>query len=104
MLAGHAGRRRGAAVRAALRMGLALALLIVVVNALVVNRGETVLARLGDWPLLGQVDVTARGARRRRSWSACAPLVAMVAFAVYSACVDPDRVLRRCARSPAARP
>ncbi len=52
-----AGARR--AVRAALRMGLALALLIVVVNALVVNRGETVLARLGDWPLLGQVDVTA---------------------------------------------
>ena len=47
------------AVRAALRMGLTLALLIVVVNALVVSRGETVLARLGDWPLLGQVDVTA---------------------------------------------
>ena len=49
-------------------MGLALALLIVVVNALVVNRGETVLARLGDWPLLGQVDVT---------------LEALVAGAVY---------------------
>ena len=49
---------RGGAVRAALRMGLALALPIVVVNALVVDRGETVLARLGDWPLLGQVDVT----------------------------------------------
>ena len=59
----------GGAVRAALRMGLALALLIVAVNALVVNRGETVLARLGDWPLLGQVDVTAEaivdGARAR---------------------------------------
>ena len=28
----------------------------------------------------------------------------VLAFAVYSACVDPDRVLRRsCARSPAAR-
>ena len=40
-------------------MGFALALLIVVVNALVVSRGETVLARLGEWPLLGQVDVTA---------------------------------------------
>ena len=37
---------------------MALAFLIVVVNALVVSRGETVLARLGEWPLLGRVDVT----------------------------------------------
>src|SRR4029079_19749475 len=36
----------GRAVRVAVRMGLALALLIVIVNALVVDRGETVLARL----------------------------------------------------------
>ena len=40
-------------------MGLVLALLIVAVNALVVSSGETVLARLGEWPLLGQVDITA---------------------------------------------
>ena len=40
------------AVRAALWMGLTLALLIVVVNAIAVSRGETVLARLGDWPML----------------------------------------------------
>jgi energy-coupling factor transport system permease protein len=83
----------GRAVRAALSMGLALALLIAAVNALVVSRGETVLARLGAWPLLGEVDVTAEaiadGARL-----ALLVLVAMVGFAVYSACVDPDRVLR----------
>jgi energy-coupling factor transport system permease protein len=81
------------AVRAALRMGLSLALLIVVVNALVVSRGETVLARLGDWPLLGPVDVTLEAIVAGLSIGLRAA-VAMVAFAVYSACVDPARVLR----------
>ncbi|MBS1878731.1 MAG: hypothetical protein JST31_04405 [Actinobacteria bacterium] len=86
-----AGARR--AVRVSLRMGLGLALLIVVVNALVVNRGETVLARLGEWPLLGQVDVTLESVVAGAVIGLRA-LVALVAFAVYSACVDPDRVLR----------
>ncbi|MEX2448482.1 MAG: CbiQ family ECF transporter T component, partial [Solirubrobacterales bacterium] len=83
----------GRAVRAALRMGLSLALLIVVVNALVVNRGETVLLRLGEWPLLGRVDVTAEALAAGAAIGLRAA-VAMVAFAVYSSCVDPDRVLR----------
>jgi energy-coupling factor transport system permease protein len=81
------------AVRAALRMGMTLGLLIVVVNALVVSRGETVLARLGEWPLLGQVDVTAEAIAAGLALGLRAA-AAMVAFAVYSACVDPDRVLR----------
>ncbi len=90
-----AGRLAGAgqAVRAAIRLGLAIALPIVVVNALVVNRGETVLARLGDWPLLGQVDVTAEAIADGAIFGLRAVAV-MIAFAVYSACVDPDRVLR----------
>jgi energy-coupling factor transport system permease protein len=88
LLAGARG-----AVRVALRMGLTLAILIVVVNALVVDRGETVLARLGDWPLLGQVDITLESLAAGAVIGLRA-LVAMVAFAVYSACVDPDRVLR----------
>jgi energy-coupling factor transport system permease protein len=83
----------GTAVRAALRMGLALALLIVVVNGLVVSRGETVLARLGEWPLLGRVDVTAEALADGLVLGLRAAIV-MVVFAVYSACVDPDRVLR----------
>jgi energy-coupling factor transport system permease protein len=83
----------GDAVRSALRMGLTLALLIVVVNALVVDRGETVLLRLGEWPLLGRVDVTAE-ALAAGAVIGLRAAVAMVAFAVYSACVDPDRVLR----------
>lgn len=86
-----AGARR--AVRAALKMGLALALLIVVVNALVVSRGETVVARLGDWPLLGEMNVTAEAIVAGVSGGLRAA-VAIIAAAVYSACVDPDRVLR----------
>lgn len=90
-----AGRLAGAhaAVRAALWMGLTLAALIVVVNALVVSRGATVLARLGEWPLFGQVDVTVEAIVAGTVLGLRAAVV-MVAFAVYSACVDPDRVLR----------
>ncbi|HXV06267.1 MAG TPA: energy-coupling factor transporter transmembrane component T [Solirubrobacterales bacterium] len=92
ILAGVSAGARGA-VRAALGMGLALAVPIVVVNALVTHRGDTVLMRLGDWPLLGQVDVTAE-ALAAGAVIALRAAVTMVAFAVYSACVDPDRVLR----------
>lgn len=90
-----AGRCAGAgdAVRVALRMGVTLALLIVAVNALVVDRGETVLLRLGELPLLGQVNVTAE-ALAAGAVIGLRAAVAMVGFAVYSACVDPDRVLR----------
>lgn len=92
VLAGYtAGAVR--AVHAALRMGATLALLIVIVNALVVNRGETVLLRLGRFPLLGRVDVTAE-ALAAGAVIGLRAAVAMVGFAVYSACVDPDRVLR----------
>jgi energy-coupling factor transport system permease protein len=86
-----AGARR--AVRLALKMGLALGLLIVVVNAVVVNRGEMVLARLGEWPLFGRVDVTLEAIVAGLSGGLRAA-VTIVAAAVYSACVDPDRVLR----------
>jgi len=86
-----AGARR--AVWFAVKMGFALALLIVVVNALVVDRGATVVARLGEWPLLGRVDVTFEALVAGLS-SGLRAAVTMVAAAVYSACVDPDRVLR----------
>jgi energy-coupling factor transport system permease protein len=90
-----AGRLAGAgtAVRAAIRLGAAIALPIVAINALVVSRGETVLARLGDWPLLGQVDVTAEAIVAGAVFGLRAAVV-MILCAVYSACVDPDRVLR----------
>ena len=81
------------AVRAALWLSLTLVVLIVVVNALVVDRGETVLLRLGEWPLFGRVDVTAESIVAGAVIGLRAA-VAMIAFAVYSACVDPDKVLR----------
>jgi energy-coupling factor transport system permease protein len=86
-----AGARR--AVVASLRLGLVLALTIVLVNGLVTDRGETVLARLGHWPVLGQVNVTAE-ALAAGAVIGLRVLVAMVALGVYSACVDPDKVLR----------
>jgi energy-coupling factor transport system permease protein len=86
-----AGARR--AVRSGLRLGLSLALLVGVVNALVTARGETVVARLGEWPLLGRVDVTLEAILAGVSYGLLAA-AGIVAFAVYSACVDPDRVLR----------
>ncbi|HET9152826.1 MAG TPA: CbiQ family ECF transporter T component [Solirubrobacterales bacterium] len=90
-----AGALAGAslAVRSGLRMGLSLFLLVTVVNALVTSRGETVVARLGHWPLLGRVDVTLEAVVAGVSYGLIAAAT-IVAFAVYSACVDPDRVLR----------
>jgi energy-coupling factor transporter transmembrane protein EcfT len=86
-----AGARR--AVLAALRLGLTLLLLMAAVNALVYHRGDTILVRGWDMPVLGKTDVTlesivAGGAIGMRV------AVVVLAFAVYSACVDPDRVLR----------
>ena len=83
-----------AAVRAALRMGLALALLIVVVN------GAGRRPRRDGAGAARRLAAAGPGRRHRRRRSAAGAViglraaVAMVAFAVYSACVDPDRVLR----------
>jgi len=89
-----AGRLAGAgsAVRAALWMGLTLALVIVVVNALVVSRGDTVWVRWGSVPWFSDI-VTAEAVTAGAVLGLRAAVV-MIAFAVYSACVDPDRVLR----------
>ena len=86
-----AGAQR--AVFTALRLGLALLVLITAVNAIVTDRGSTILARLGDFPILGRVDITAE-AIAAGAIIGLRALAAMIAAAVYSACVDPDRVLR----------
>ena len=85
------GARR--AVVSALRLGLVLALLITVVNGLVTDRGETVLLRLGEVPVLGDVNVTLE-ALAAGAVIGLRAIAAIIAAAVYSACVDPDRVLR----------
>jgi energy-coupling factor transport system permease protein len=86
-----AGARK--AVAATLRMGVALAFLIVVVEALVVDRGETVLLRAGHWPILGQVDITLE-AIVAGTLIGLRAVATVIAFGVYSACVDPDKVMR----------
>lgn len=86
-----AGARR--AVAFSIRLGLLLAVLIVAVNGLVTDRGATVLVRLGDLPLLGQTNVTAESLAAGATIGLRA-LAVIVAASVYSACVDPDRVLR----------
>jgi energy-coupling factor transport system permease protein len=93
--AGLAGLAAGArrAVAVSFRLGLSLAILITVVNGLVTDRGLNVLARLGHFPVLGQVNVTAEALAAGASIGLRA-MAAMIAAAVYSACVDPDRVLR----------
>lgn len=92
VIAGLIAGARGA-LRAAFWIGLGLALTIVWVNALLVDRGETVLARLGNWPWLGQVDVTLETIVAG-AVGALLAVVTVIAGVIYSSCVDPDRVLR----------
>jgi len=81
------------AVIFSLRLGAFLAISMIVVNAIVTSRGATVLARLGDWPILGRVDITAE-AIAAGAIIGLRVLGTMVVIGVYSACVDPDRILR----------
>ncbi len=83
----------GRAVRFSLRLGAALALAMIVINGLVSGRGATVLLRLGEWPLFGRVDVTAE-ALAAGAVIGLRALGTMVVIGVWSACVDPDRLLR----------
>jgi energy-coupling factor transport system permease protein len=81
------------ALLAAARWGLTLGLLIVVVNVIVSQRGDTILLRGGELPLLGRIDVSAE-AIVEGGVLAMRIVVVLCAFAVHSACVDPDRILR----------
>lgn len=86
-----AGARSAFAV--ALRYGLTLGIAIVLVNVLVTQRGETILVRGWDLPVLGSTDITLESLAAGGTL-ALRILVVVAAAAVYSACVDPDRVLR----------
>jgi energy-coupling factor transport system permease protein len=81
------------ALATSLRWGLGLAVLVTAVNGLVTQRGYTVLVRGFEMPVLGALDVTME-ALVAGAVLALRILVVVMAFAVYSACVDHDRVLR----------
>jgi energy-coupling factor transport system permease protein len=88
MLAG-AGR----ALATAARWGATLGVLIVIVNGLASQRGDTILVRGGEAPVLGRVDISAE-ALVEGGMLALRIAVVIAVFAVFTACVDPDRVLR----------
>ncbi|HSJ18402.1 MAG TPA: energy-coupling factor transporter transmembrane component T [Solirubrobacterales bacterium] len=88
-LAAGAGR----ALAVSLRWGLWLGLVIVAVNVLVGDRGDTVLVRGYELPVIGPMDVTLESLVAGVVLAERIVVVTM-AFAVWSACVDPDRVLR----------
>ena len=91
-LAGHAAGA-GRAVRASLRLALPLLFFMVLINALVTHRGDTVLVRGWEMPVLGNTDITLESLAAGAVIGLRVVAVVLV-FAVYSACVDPDRVLR----------
>jgi energy-coupling factor transport system permease protein len=69
------------------------ALVIAFVNMLVVRDGLTVLARLGEVPPFGQVDLTLEALVYGAEFGSRLLLVA-AAFAVFTVAVDPDDLLR----------
>jgi energy-coupling factor transport system permease protein len=91
------GARVGRELLKAAAFGVPLALLVVMVNPLVSQQGLTVLVDGPSVPVLGNVDVTLE-ALVYGAVAGLRVLVVLLAFALYSACVDPDRVLRMVAR------
>ena len=87
------GAGAGRALAVAARYGLALGVVFVAVNAIASQRGETILLRLGEVPVLGRIDVSAE-ALCEGAILAGRVLIVMMACAVLSATVDPDRLLR----------
>jgi energy-coupling factor transport system permease protein len=77
----------------AARLALPLAALVAVINPLVSQQGLTVLVDGPVVPVIGNVDITLEAV----VWGTVAGLrvlAVFAAFALYSACVDPDDVLR----------
>ena len=93
VLGAAVGAGVGRVVARSLMWGLPFALLIAAINALVVRDGLTVIARLGGLPPLGQVDVTLE-ATAYGAILGLRALIVIACFALHSAAVDPDELLR----------
>ena len=92
VLAGIAAGVGRELLRAA-RFAVVLGLLVMVVNALVVRDGLTVILRLGELPVLGHTDITLEAT----AYGAILGLRAVALIlcgALYTAAVDPDEILR----------
>lgn len=90
--------RVGPQILAAFRLtALPVVLLIVVVNVLDSRGGLTVFARLGDWGVLGQVNLTVE-ALVEGLVLALRLLVAMLACLLIVCAADPDELLLACRR------
>ena len=85
--------RVGSELRHAARLAVPLAVLVAAVNPLVSREGLTLIARGPNVPLLGSLDVTLE-AVAYGGVAALRVLVVVLAFAVFSATVDPDEMLR----------
>jgi len=82
----------GREVAGSLRLSVPLALVLVVINVLVVRRGLTVFARLGEVPPFGQVDLTVEALVAGALIAL--HVVAVMAWAgVFACCVNPDGLL-----------
>jgi energy-coupling factor transport system permease protein len=93
VLAAGVGARVGREAARATLFAVPVAVLITLVNALVARDGVTVIARLGDLPVLGHTDVTLEAL----TYGAVLGLHAaalILCGALYTAAVDPDQVLR----------
>jgi energy-coupling factor transport system permease protein len=86
-----AGAQRALAL--AVRWTAGLAVILVIVNGLTSQRGDTILVHGVVLPLLGTVDVSAEALVEGTVLAARIAIVCM-AFAVHASAVDPDRVLR----------
>ncbi len=88
--------------RRALVVALPLATLVLLVNVLVSHHGLTVLLRLGEWPVVGRVDVTAESLAAGGVLALRVVLVILVGV-LAAVTVDPDRLLMAARRRwPAA--
>jgi len=87
------GAKVGREMRRAALFAVPLGLAVMLINALVVRDGLTVIARLGDLPVFGQTDVTLEATVSGAVLGARA-VALVLCGALYTAAVDPDQVLR----------
>jgi energy-coupling factor transport system permease protein len=93
VLAGACGAGVGREVARMLRYAIPFALFIALVNPFVSRNGLTVIARLGEIPPFGEVDLTLE-ALVYGAMFGLRLLVVVLAFAIATYAVDPDEVLR----------